>query len=216
MTYIRIGNEEYVRENESFGLTTLRDGHAEISGARLRFHFRGKSGQHHDIVVRDRRLARIVGQCRDLPGQQLFQYVDDDGALQGIDSGDVNDYLRSITGQDFTAKDFRTWGGILLAARALKELGPHPSQSTSKKNVVQAIRKVANMLGNRPATCRKYYVHPAIIDAYLDASLFSAFQAVTARLVPNAPHDLDVEEAAVLELLRERLIDFEVSQGELP
>ena len=216
LTYIRIGNEEYARENESFGLTTLRDGHTEISGARVRFHFRGKSGQHHDIEVRDRRLARIVKQCRDLPGQQLFQYVDDDGTLQQVDSGDVNDYLRAITGQEFTAKDFRTWGGTLLAARALKELGPQPSDRASQKSIVQAVGKVANMLGNRPATCRKYYVHPAIIDAYLDGSLFFAFQAMSAHPVPNAPHDLDVEEAVVLELLRERLIDFEVSQGELP
>jgi DNA topoisomerase-1 len=207
MTYIRVGNKEYARENKSFGLTTLRDRHVEVRDSMLRFHFRGKSGQKHDIQVRDRRLARIVKQCRDLPGYQLFQYIDEDGDHQGVSSDDVNDYLRGITGLDFTAKDFRTWGGTLMAARTLHEMGPATSQREARKNVVSAIRQVASLLGNRPATCRKYYVHPAVVDAYLDGSLFAVFDRVARGVIVDAPHDLDLEEAAVLALLRERGTD---------
>lgn len=173
-TYIRVGNEEYARENNSFGLTTMEDRHVRIAGAQLHFRFRGKSGQDHLIALTDRRLARIVKQCRDLPGYELFQYVDKNGATHRIDSGDVNRYIREISGHDFTAKDFRTWAGTLLAARELDAAGPSASATAAKRNIVAAVKTVARQLGNRPATCRKYYVHPAIFDAYADGALFAA------------------------------------------
>jgi DNA topoisomerase-1 len=171
-TYIRVGNEEYARDNDSFGLTTMKDEHVHIAGARLQFEFRGKSGQQHLIALSDRRLARIVKACRDLPGYELFQYVDSNGATHRIDSGDVNRYIRQLTGHDFTAKDFRTWAGTLLAARELDAAGPSTSVTAAKRAIVGAVKTVARQLGNRPATCRKYYVHPAILDAYSDGSLF--------------------------------------------
>jgi DNA topoisomerase-1 len=171
-TFIRVGNEEYAQENDSFGLTTMRDKHVQIAGARLMFRFRGKSGQDHSIELTDRRLARIVKQCRDLPGYELFQYVDEDGEIRVIDSADVNQYIREISGHDFTAKDFRTWAGTVLATRELTAEGPARNATAAKKPVVNAVKRVARRLGNRPATCRKYYVHPAIIDAYTDATLF--------------------------------------------
>jgi DNA topoisomerase-1 len=170
-TCMRVGNDEYVRQNNSYGLTTLRDKHADVKGSRMFFHFRGKSGQQQDIALDDARLAKIVKKCRDLPGYELFQYVDDDGVRHGIGSSDVNEYLREISGADFTAKDFRTWGGTGLAALTLEELGSCESESAAKKNIIAAIKTVAGKLGNRPATCRKYYVHPAVIDAYLEGKL---------------------------------------------
>ena len=168
---IRVGNEEYAKTNDSFGLTTLRDRHVAVKGSTLRFEFRGKSGKRHSVGINDRRLARIVKQCRDLPGQELFQYVDDEGARQDVTSADVNAYLREVTGEDFTAKDFRTWAGTVLAATALRELDTAASAAKAKKNVLQAIEAVAGVLGNTPAVCRKSYIHPAIIDSYLDGSL---------------------------------------------
>jgi DNA topoisomerase-1 len=173
-TYIRVGNDEYARENESFGLTTMKDRHVRIAGAQLQFRFRGKSAQEHLVALTDRRLARIVKQCRDLPGYELFQYADANGATHRIDSGDVNAYIRRLTGHDFTAKDFRTWSGTLLAARELDAAGPAASATAAKRTIVAAVKTVARQLGNRPATCRKYYVHPAILDAYTDGSLFEA------------------------------------------
>ena len=165
-TLIRVGNEEYARHNKSFGLTTLREKHAKVNGSTVRFEFRGKSKIEHAIDLRDRRLARIVKACRDLPGYELFQYVDDDGDRQVVDSADVNAYVREISGQDFTAKDFRTWAGTVLAARNLAELGPAPSQAETKRNIVRAIEQVAKRLGNTKAVSRKCYIHPAVIDAY--------------------------------------------------
>ncbi len=204
-TLIRVGNEEYARQNGSFGLTTMRDRHAEVNGSTLRFHFRGKSGVKHCVEVHDRRLARIVRQCQELPGQELFQYVDDDGELRSIDSEDVNEYLREVTGDDFTAKDFRTWAGTVLAAMALREFEAFDSKAQAKKNVVRAIESVAERLGNTPSVCRKCYVHPAIMDAYLDGSLLETLRRRAGEEFAEKLHDLPPEEAAVLVLLQERL-----------
>ncbi len=206
LTYIRVGNREYARANKSFGLTTLRDRHVEIAGSRIRFHFNGKSGQEHRIEVGDRRLARIVKQCRDVPGYDLFQYFDEQGERQSIRSDDVNAYLRETTGQDFTAKDFRTWGGTVLAARELRQMWPS-EPAKRKKNLTQAICKVANRLGNRPATCRKYYVHPAVIEAYLDGSLTETLERYEQLPAGRVPSGLTPEEAAVLALLQQWLDD---------
>lgn len=170
-TLIRVGNDEYVRSNRSFGLTTLRNRHVEIAGSRLVFRFRGKSGQQHEIVLNDRRLARIVRSCRELPGQELFQYIDDKGERHAIDSADVNDYIRACAGDEFSAKDFRTWAGTLLTASTLSGMAAFASASEAMKNTREAIREVACLLGNTPAVCRKCYVHPAILEAYLDNSL---------------------------------------------
>ncbi len=173
-TLLRIGNREYVRQNNSYGLTTLRDRHVDISGATLRFEFRGKSGKEQSVEIQDRRLARIVKQCRDLPGQRLFQYVDDEGLRQSVGSEDVNAYLREATGEDFTAKDFRTWGGTVLALSALLKAGPCETEKEAGKAVVEAVKRVAGELGNRPAICRKYYIHPAVIESFLEGSLSRA------------------------------------------
>jgi len=210
-TRIRVGNEEYAQTNRSFGLTTMRDRHVDISGSRLRFKFRGKSGVKHDIELSDRRLAKIVKRCQDIPGQELFQYLDDDGQHQPIDSDDINSYLREITGLDFTAKDFRTWSGTVLAALELYDLGSFDSQTQGKKNVTQAIKDVAKQLGNRPATCRKYYVHPAIIDAYLDGSLFQTMETAITQKIADSPLALRPEEQAVLKLLEQHLIQEQLT-----
>jgi DNA topoisomerase I len=203
MTLIRVGNEEYARANESFGLTTLRDQHVDIAGATLRFQFRGKSGQEHMIEIRDRRLAKIVQRCQDLPGQELFQYLDDEGQRRTIDSNDVNEYLRQITGQDFTTKDFRTWAGAVLATEALQSCGACDSATQSKKNVVQAIKAVAARLGNTPAICRKCYVNPVIIEAYLAGSLLDTLQAFAAQDQLHTPHGLSSQERIVLMFLQQ-------------
>lgn len=166
-THIRVGNTEYAKENGSYGLTTLRNKHVEVEGSKVTFSFQGKSRVHHTVSLQDRRMARIVKQCSDLPGYELFQYVDEEGAPHSIDSSDVNEYLREVTGQHFTAKDFRTWAGSVLACDLLREVGPFESATQAKKNIVEAIRKVAAKLGNTPAVCRKCYVHPAVLEAYL-------------------------------------------------
>jgi len=166
-TLIRVGNEEYARHNKSFGLTTLRDTHARVKGSTLRFEFRGKSKIEHAIDLRDKRLARIVKACQDLPGYELFQYVDAEGDRQVIDSADVNTYVREVSGEDFTAKDFRTWAGTVLAARALAAIGRFKSQAEAKRNVIRAIDGVAKRLGNTKAVSRKCYIHPAVLDAYM-------------------------------------------------
>lgn len=165
-TLIRVGNDEYVRSNRSYGLTTLRQRHVEVQGHTLRFEFRGKSGVLHSLVITDQRLARVVQQLQDLPGQQLFKYVDEEGKRQSIDSEDVNQYLRQVTRRHVTAKDFRTWSGTMLAARALREMGPAASERDARRNVNRALDQVAARLRNTRAVCRKYYVHPAIIEAY--------------------------------------------------
>jgi len=175
-TCMRIGNEEYKEQNDSYGLTTLQDKHVKVLGSEIRFQFRGKSGQQQDIRLEDPRLAKIVRRCRDIPGYELFQYYDEAGRICDVTSSDVNDYIREITGEDFTAKDFRTWGGTGWATLAFEQLGPAETQTDTKKNVVQAIKEVSQRLGNRPATCRKYYVHPAVLEAYSDGSLFDAIK----------------------------------------
>ena len=172
-TLIRVGNEEYARANDSYGLTTLRAHHVDVDGAELRFEFRGKSGVRRRVSLRDRRLARIIRRCQDLPGHELFQYLDDDGERRTVDSQDVNDYLRAISNQDFTAKDFRTWNGTVLAATALRAAA-RSGAAPSKRAVVRCIEEVAARLGNTKAVCRKCYVHPKVIDAFLDGSLDSA------------------------------------------
>ncbi|MGA8051911.1 MAG: DNA topoisomerase IB, partial [Burkholderiales bacterium] len=166
-TLIRVGNDEYARENRSFGLTTLRRRHVRVEGALLRFSFRGKSGVEHSVSVSDPRLARIIQRCQELPGQEMFQYLDEAGKRQAVSSDDVNAYLREITGRDVTAKDFRTWGGTMLAAVELRTAGPASSRREADRNVVRALDEVAERLGNTRAVCRKYYVHPALVRAYL-------------------------------------------------
>ena len=204
LTRIRVGNEEYAKTNQSYGLTTLRDEHVEIKGAKVQFQFRGKSGVDHEIEVSDQRLARIVKRCQDIPGQELFQYKDDAGQYQAITSTDVNSYLRDVSGQDFTAKDFRTWAGTVLAASHLAEIGLFTSEAGAKKNLTQAIKSVAAHLGNRPATCRKYYVHPAVIEAYLNESLHDVMEKHAA--IVAEPHALRSEELAVVALLELQLM----------
>jgi DNA topoisomerase-1 len=204
-TMMRIGNEEYARHNKSFGLTTLRDRHVRIDGSEVEFHFRGKSGVRHSIKVDDPRLARIIKRSRDLPGQELFQYIDDDGEQRTVGSADVNEYLREITGEDYTAKDFRTWSGTILAAMALQEFQKFDSEAQAKKNIVRAIESVAEKLGNTPSICRKCYVHPAILDAYLDGTMLQALQRRAQEELVNDIHALRPEEAAVLALLQQRL-----------
>jgi DNA topoisomerase I len=203
-TLIRVGNDEYAKANKSFGLTTMRDRHVAIDGSTVRFEFRGKSGKSHTIDLRNRRLAQIVKRCRDLPGYELFQYIDEDGQRQVIDSADVNAYLREITGEDFTAKDFRTWFGTVLAARALQGFEVECSDSQAKKNLVQAIEAVAGLLGNTRSVCRKCYVHPAIVDSYLDRSLLETLgQRADAAL--EAIEGLQADEVAVLTFLKKRV-----------
>jgi DNA topoisomerase-1 len=203
-TFIRIGNEEYARANKSFGLTTLRNRHVDIHGAKIRFQFRGKSGKQHSISLTDKRLAKIVKRCQDLPGQELFQYLDEDGQVQSIGSADVNQYLREITNQDFTAKDFRTWAGTVLAALALKEMNVGESETEAKKNIVQAIQSVSEKLGNTPAVCRKCYVHPAVLDAYLDRSLVDGNLNGGKKIKKRLLRGLRVDECFVLNLLRKK------------
>jgi DNA topoisomerase I len=171
LSLIRIGNVEYARHNDSFGLTTMRDRHVDVRGSALRFRFRGKSGKWHEVDVHDRRLAKIVKGCQDLPGQELFQFLDDDGQRRGVKSDDVNGYLREICGDDFTAKDFRTWAGTVLAATALCELGPGETEAEAQRKVKLAVQAVAERLGNTAAICRKSYVHPRVFEAYLDGTL---------------------------------------------
>jgi DNA topoisomerase I len=206
LTLIRVGNDEYARLNRSFGLTTLRDRHAIVQGSAIRFRFRGKSGVVHEVGLRDRRLAAIVRRCRDLPGQELFQYVGEDGEPVDVTSDDVNEYLRSIPGAgDVTAKDFRTWAGTVLAYRALRALDEPATPTEAKRNVVSAIRDTADRLGNTSAVCRASYVHPVVVEAYLDprlrGALLGAAEATGTQPGPVTPK----EERAVVRLLERRL-----------
>jgi DNA topoisomerase-1 len=198
-TFIRVGNEEYARENKSFGLTTMKSRHVTVKGARLRFRFRGKSGRHHEVDVTDQRIAKIVSKCQDLPGQDLFQYVSDDGAVGDVTSQDVNDYLREITNENFTAKDFRTWAGTVLAAIALNAQGKSETKTEAKTNVKTALCAVAQLLGNTPAICRKCYVHPAIVEAYMRGEQIAGLGETIKT--PKAIN-LRVVEGAVLKFLR--------------
>jgi DNA topoisomerase I len=204
-TLIRVGNDEYAQQNNSFGLTTMRDRHVDVNRGKILFHFRGKSGIDHTLDLRSPRLARIVKRCQDLPGQELFQYLDDDGQVHDIGSADVNDYLREITGENISAKDFRTWAGTALAARALQEFEDFDSGARAKRNITQAIERVAERLGNTKTVCRKCYVHPAVIDAYLDRSLMDIVRRQTERELRRGLVHLKPEEAVVLVLLQDRM-----------
>jgi len=199
-TYLRIGNEEYARQNNSFGLTTLRNRHVDVRGATVRFLFQGKSGVEVAVGVTDRRVARVIKRCEDLPGQNLFQYVDADGERRVVTSDDVNGYLREVSGEDLTAKDFRTWAGTVLAACALRVAARFESETEAKRKVVEAIESVARKLGHTRAVCRRSYVHPTVVDAYMDGHLETALSLTMAR----PPTRLNADEAAVLSLLRRR------------
>jgi DNA topoisomerase-1 len=205
LTLIRVGNDEYARLNRSFGLTTFRDRHASVRGTSIRFRFRGKSGVTHEVGLRDRRLAAVVRRCQDLPGQELFQYVGDDGEPADVASDDVNDYLRSIPGAEgVTAKDFRTWAGTVLAYRALRALDAPDTTTEAKRNVVSAIRDTADRLGNTSAVCRASYVHPVVVEAYLDPRLRGALLGA-AETVGSRQAITPKEERAVVRLLERRL-----------
>ena len=204
-TLIRVGNEEYARNNNSFGLTTMRDNHVRINNNAIQFRFRGKSGVKHSIDLTDKKLARIVKRCRDLPGQELFQYLDETGEQQTIGSAEVNEYLRQITGSDFTAKDFRTWAGTVLATLALQEVQSFTSQTEAKHSLVHAIENVAKRLGNTPSVCRKSYIHPVVIETYLEGNLLEALQHRAEQELSRKLHHLQPAEAAVLALLQQRL-----------
>ncbi len=204
-TFIRIGNEEYAKENKSFGLTTMRNRHVKVKGHTVHFQFRGKSGVEHEIDVTDPRVAKILKKLQDLPGQEMFQYVDDDGEVRNVTSQDVNDYLREITGEEFTAKDFRTWAGTVMASMALKAVEPFENKTQAKKNVTAAVTAVAKMLGNTPAVCRKCYVHPAVLESYLDGNLIEGLKQKTEKTLEESLDNLRSEEVVVLEFLQDRL-----------
>jgi DNA topoisomerase-1 len=205
-TFIRVGNSEYAKTNKSYGLTTLRNKHVAVKSSTVTFNFQGKSGVEHTIDLQDRRLAKIVQRCRDLPGYELFQYLDAEGKRHSIDASDVNDYLREITEQDFTAKDFRTWAGTVLACEMLRQFEPTDSDTQAKKNVVAAIKSVAERLGNTPSVCRKCYVHPAILETYLGGAMRKAFEEEVKREVDKQLRALRQEELDVLHLLESRLV----------
>jgi DNA topoisomerase-1 len=196
-TSIRIGNEEYWRENGSVGLTTMHVDDAEVAGNKVRFEFTGKHGKEHEIELNDRRLARVVKQIQELPGQELFQYVDEHGERHAIGSSDVNDYIRSVSGGEFTAKDFRTWNGTVLAMRCLRVCEPPTSATAGKRQVSGAIKAVARELGNTPAVARRAYVHPRVLNAYLEGYLEPEAQMVEVK--PSS--GLTEEERCVLKLL---------------
>jgi DNA topoisomerase-1 len=204
-TFIRIGNEEYARENKSFGLTTMQERHVDVKGATLSFTFRGKSGVKHEIDVNDRRLANIIRKLQDLPGQDIFQYEDETGEVRNISSQDVNDYLQEITGEDFTAKDFRTWAGTVLTAMALSAQGPVENEAQAKKNIKDAIVVVAKILGNTPTVCRKCYVHPVVLDSYLDGDMIEGLKQKTEEALSENLEDLRAEEAAVMSFIQAKL-----------
>ena len=205
-TLIRVGNEEYAKTNHHYGLTTMRNRHVKVKGGTISFTFRGKSGVDHDIELQNPRLAKVVQRCQDLPGHDLFEYLDEAEKPQGIDSADVNAYLHEITGSPFTAKDFRTWAGTVLASMALREFEAFDSEAGAKKNIVEAIERVAERLGNTPSVCRKCYVHPAILESYIDGSMLKALQIKAEKELSGAHlAELKPEEAAVVGLLRERL-----------
>ncbi|CAN5819261.1 DNA topoisomerase IB [soil metagenome] len=203
-TLIRVGNVEYAKQNKSYGLTTLRDRHVDFDQGQVSFHFKGKSGVEHEVKVEDPTLAKVVRRCRDIPGYELFQYYDDEGDRQTVDSGDVNSYLKSVTGEDFTAKDFRTWAGTTVATDTLQQLGEWTQETEAKRNVVAAIKAAAAQLGNRPATCRKYYVHPTVPENYLAGLLLEQLIEAQkqARADPVHADWLDTRESAVLTLLK--------------
>jgi DNA topoisomerase-1 len=207
-TCIRVGNEEYAKTNKSFGLSTLRNRHADVHGSSIHFHFQGKSHQEHDITLRDRRLAKIVKQCQELPGQELFEYQLDTGEPVNVSSTDVNEYLREITQEHFTAKDFRTWHGTGQMARELVALGPAETETETKRNIAQAVKETARHLGNRPAACRKYYIHPAVFSCYTEQTIFS--------VIKNVPDDstLPVGKLSHFEMAVLRLVESYMAAAE--
>lgn len=204
-TLIRIGNDDYARDNKSYGLTTLRNPHVSVEGSQLRFRFKGKSGKTWQLQVKNRRVAKIVKACQDLPGQKLFEYLDDNGQAREVTSADVNSYLKEITGSDITAKDFRTWAGTVLAALALKEFESFDSQASAKKNLRAAIESVATRLGNTPTICRKCYIHPEILSAFNEGALLLEIKQKVESELRDELSSLKPEEAAVLALLEARL-----------
>ena len=204
-TLIRVGNDEYARDNKSYGLTTLRNRHARVNGHKVVFNFKGKSGIAHTVDFEDEKLARIVRRCRELPGQDLFTYIDDAGEPRDVGSADVNDYLREIAGDDVTAKDFRTWAATTLAAVALESFKAVDTNAALKRNVRRAIEAVAGMLGNTATVCRKCYVHPAILDGYLDGTLRAVLRRRAKRQLSENLAALKPEEAAVMAFLHQRL-----------
>jgi len=213
VSLIRIGNEEYAKENTSFGLTTMRNRHVEIEGSTVRFQFRRKSGKKHSVEISDRCVARIIQKCQDLPGQQLFQYEDPAGEVGAIASEDVNDYLQQITSQPFTVKDFRTWAGIVLAAIALGKMEEVNSQILAKRNILTAIEEVARLLGNTVAICRKCYIHPVIPTSYLDGRLARTLRVKADSQIAQHLHELKPEEVAVIGLLRQELAQRSEKDG---
>lgn len=204
-TLIRVGNEEYAKQNRSFGLSTMRDRHVKIRRGTIHFEFRGKSGKQHEIDLHDPKLAEIVRRAQDLPGQELFQYVDEKGGHHRISSEDVNEYLRAIAGEEFSAKDFRTWAGTVLAAVALREFEKFESNTQAKKNVAQAIERVAERLGNTPSICRKCYVHPAVLNAYLAGETVQVLQRKAEKTLRREGAKLGPDERAVLAFLERKL-----------
>lgn len=204
-TFIRVGNEEYARDNKSFGLTTMQGRHVDVSGSKLRFRFPGKSGIKHDVDMQDRRIAKIVAKVQDLPGQNLFQYLDDDGEARDITSQDVNDYLREITGEDFTAKDIRTWAGTVLAAIALNAAGPFETNEQAKANIKNAISAVARILRNTPAICRKCYIDPVVLESYLDGEVIEGLNRKTDQALESEAVDLRASEVAILKFFQAKL-----------
>jgi DNA topoisomerase-1 len=200
-TCIRVGNTEYARRNHSYGLTTMRNRHVHVDGAKVTFRFEGKSGVEHSVDVHDRRLAKIIQRCQDIPGYELFQYVDEAGERHTIDSSDVNAYLREISAQDFTAKDFRTWAGSVAACALLRELEPFASATQAKKDLVGVIKDVASQLGNTPSVCRKCYVHPAVLDVYLNGGMQAAFRRKMQLQLAASCRSLQPEERALMHLL---------------
>jgi DNA topoisomerase I len=209
VTLFRIGNSEYATANKSYGLTTLRDRHVAIEGDRIHLSFRGKRGIRHETDINDRRLARIIRDCRDLPGYELFQYLDEEGNRHTIDSADVNDYLREISGEEITAKDFRTWAATNLAALALQEFEMFDTEAKKKHAVVRAVERVAKHLGNTPAICRRCYVHPAIFEGYLDETSLTTLREQTRTYLAENITGLSAEEAAVTAFLSLRLGELE-------
>jgi len=212
-TLIRVGNDEYARLNGSYGLTTMRKRHVKIKGSEISFSFRGKSGKKHQISMEDRQVARIVKKCQELPGQELFSYQDEAGKVHDIGSNDVNNYLKEISGESFTAKDFRTWAGTVMAALALKEFESVTSEVQAKKNIVAAIETVSSLLGNTPSVCRKCYVHPEILNSYLEGN---TIETISQRIKPNLPQlrQLHADEAAVFVLLQRRLKRIKKAAGQ--
>lgn len=202
---IRVGNEEYVQSNHSFGLTTMRNRHVEVRGNTIKFRFKGKGGKSHEVQVPDRRLARIIERCQDLPGQHLFEYLNAEGEAIPIHSEDVNEYIRDISGQEFTAKDFRTWAGTVLAGMALHKMDRAVTKNIAKRNVTNAIEVVAKALGNTPAICRKCYIHPAIIDSYMGGTLTNTLRVEAEIEFSGHFNKLGAAEAAILAFLREEI-----------